>query len=133
MYDKEDIANTFNEFFSNIGSSLAKKKIKKPKRKYKQPESVNGTIFLKPTSSSEIYKILQEMKDKNGGIDGINTGVNNLSENIILPLVHIFRRLSGRQYHLRIWLEKVPIRKPVGECTNSRVALFCLNLRSKMN
>ena len=90
IYEKEDIANTFNEFFSNIGSSLANK-IKKPKRKYKQPEPVNKTIFLRPTSSSEIYKILQELKDKNGGIDGINTRVlKNLSEYIISPLVHIF-------------------------------------------
>ena len=56
-----------------------------------QPEPVNKTIFLRPTSSSEIYKILQELKDKNGGIDGINTRVlKNLSEYIISPLVHIF-------------------------------------------
>ena len=61
----ECIAESFNKFFSSIGSKLAKE-IKKPKIKYKLPEANPSTIFIDPTNFNEILKHISKMKEKAG-------------------------------------------------------------------
>ena len=70
IYQTEYIAEIFNKFFSSIGSKLAKE-IKTPKMKYKLPKANTSTIFLDPANCNEILKLILEMKEKAGGVDGI--------------------------------------------------------------
>lgn len=95
--DEDKIANTFNKFFSTIGLKLADK-IKeatavetKYKNKYssKTKPPVNS-IFFEPVSKIEVIKIINSLKNKNGGIDKIHANIlKEIAEEISGPLTHI--------------------------------------------
>ena len=105
----ECIAESFNKFFSSISSKLAKE-IKKPKIKYKLPEANTSTIFIDPTNCDEILKLISEMKETAGGIDGINTKVlKTLSNYIIIPLEHIVNLCIEKS----IWSKQLKIAEVV--------------------
>lgn len=87
----KDIADTFNNFFSNIGPKLAKEIIKPKNAHVKEPISNNRTIYLKPTNAAEIQRILSEMSNKAGGVDGISMKVlKTIIDFIRTPLADIF-------------------------------------------
>lgn len=86
------IANYVNDFFCSIGSNTVKNINHLPNsRPFKLPKRNSDTIFLKPTNSLEISKILNEMKEKSGGVDSVNTKTLKLLAHFIVgPLAHIF-------------------------------------------
>ena len=89
--DKEDIANRFNHFFVNIGTSLAS--VIPPSKTNPAAYIVNGiseSIFLNPVTESETEKRLGLMKDSSAGWDDIKPSLmKNIKCNIKTPLTHI--------------------------------------------
>jgi hypothetical protein len=89
--DKKQIANNFVDYFSNIGNSLASKIDINKKSLTKTYDRNPYSIFLVPTDKNEIEKIIRELKDKAGGVDGISSKVLKCLASIISkPLEHIF-------------------------------------------
>jgi hypothetical protein len=74
--DPKDIADTFNEHFSSIAGKLHDS-LPVPNydhAHYTKREPINETIFLSPTDSQEIEKIIRNLKSKNScSLDGITT------------------------------------------------------------
>ena len=74
--DPKDIADTFNEHFSSIAGKLHDS-LPVPNydhTHYTKREPINETIFLSPTDSQEIEKIIRNLKSKNScSLDGITT------------------------------------------------------------
>lgn len=92
--DPIHIANNFNDFFTNIGPSLA---AKIPSPKNINLNSQNSTvyshsIFLFPTTVEEVLDITHKLKPSNScGIDGISSNIlKQIIPNIAIPMVHIF-------------------------------------------
>lgn len=85
-------ANTFNYFFSNIGKSLANK-IVKPDKQFETKAQMNS-IYLYPTTPSEIINVIKELKKKKSpGIDEItSTTLKEISDYIAMPLSYIINK-----------------------------------------
>ena len=90
--DKGIIADNFNKFYINIGSSLSKKI---------QPSNINPSsyitkvitesIFLKQVNEAEILKIITSLKNSSPGHDDIHAKVvKQTCLSILDPLAHIF-------------------------------------------
>ena len=79
-----------NTYFCEIGTKLCEN-IQSPKNtSLKLPPNYLKTIFNKPTDCLEVTNIINELKDKNGGLDKINSKtIKIMKNNIIIPLVHI--------------------------------------------
>lgn len=94
IHNKEDIANCFNGYFSNLGKNLASA-IKRPKKDPLICNTTDHTIFLTPTDPNEIQQIILKLKlDKAPGIDGISTQHLRLaSEFIQMPLVNVINQM----------------------------------------
>ena len=91
--DPKEIANMFNSYFVNIGPNLASEiNVDQNQGNFSQflHEPFDKSLFLRPTNSNEIVKIVQSLKtSKSTGYDGIS--VNLLKKNHITLLVtHIF-------------------------------------------
>ena len=90
--DTQEVANEFVDFFSNIGTNLASK-IGNNRVGSDNISQNAKSIFLKPTDSREIEKTINNLKDKAGGSDGINTKVLKvISQHISKPLEYIFNK-----------------------------------------
>ena len=94
--DPKEIANNFNDFFTNIGNKLADK-ITPPDNNYVSPlksKNQQSSIFLNPTNPEEIIKIVKKLKDSNSsGIDNISTKLlKSIIDEISPVLSHIFNR-----------------------------------------
>ncbi len=86
-----EIADTFVNFFSNVGIDLAAKMKKTDNSTVYNIENNAKSIFFKPTDEQEIEKVIRNLKDKAGGVDGINTKVLKIiSKFISKPLEFIF-------------------------------------------
>ena len=85
----QDIANSFNSLFGNVGKNRASQ-IKKPKNvNLTLPDYNENTLFLEPINQLELLKIIKQMKNKAGGIDEINVMVlKNIARYIVNPLTH---------------------------------------------
>ena len=89
--DNQVIADEFITFFSNIGVELANKIDKISIDINKSVKHNPNSMFLTPTSYTEIEKIIKEMKDKSGGVDGISSKILKIiAKDISIPLEHIF-------------------------------------------
>ena len=73
-----------------MGKNLSSQ-IKKPKNvNLTLPDYNENTLFLEPTNQLELLKIIKQMKNKAGGIDGISVMVlKNIARYIVNPLTHI--------------------------------------------
>lgn len=92
--DPTKIANKFNEFFTNIGPSLA--------AKIPPPDNINDnicpisnashSIFLSPATQEEILDVTSTLKASTScGVDGISSNIlRQIMPNIIDPVVYIF-------------------------------------------
>lgn len=70
--DKNIIANKFNDYFVNIGSTLAASIPKEgPNFKTYLPQTNEDTIYLTPTNADEITKIINRLKNSAPGHDEI--------------------------------------------------------------
>jgi len=90
-----NIANSFNDFFVNVGPNLAKK-VNKPKSNIKFTDymktTINESIFLGPVTEEEILETVNRCKNKlsNDYIDVNMCLVKNVIRHIAQPLMHIF-------------------------------------------
>ena len=97
-YDSESITNSFNEFFSSVGESLAKQQTcKAPQNSKKYLRSLNQyktSIFLPPTTTNEILALIKNLQNKrSSGYDNIsNLLLKSLSAQITVPLEIIFNK-----------------------------------------
>ena len=87
-----DMANSFNDFFTNIGSSI-EAKIPKSKKSFSSflGEPNNNSVFLTPVDNKEIFLLIGQMKSSKAC--GPNSIPSNLliefSELLLYPLVSI--------------------------------------------
>ena len=80
-----------NIYFCDVGLNLSNKILRTTKANIKLPQTNPKTIFINPTNHLEVYKIVSEIKDKTGGVDGINSKtLKEISTHISLPLEYIF-------------------------------------------
>lgn len=89
-----DIASNFNDFFTNIGPSLAFK-ITSPDPEYVSPikhSEHTNSVFLSPTSPQEIDTITKDLKTSpSSGFDEINSNLlKSIMPEINTILAHIF-------------------------------------------
>ena len=89
--DKELISNKFNDFFINIGPTLAKS----IPCVNKSPPSYLGnrlteSIYLAPVNENEIGQLIKSLKDTTAGFDDLNSMCLKISSRFLLkPLTHI--------------------------------------------
>lgn len=90
IYDSTGIGKNMNSYFCNIGNQLSNKIKAHHTLHINYPSSNLHTIFITPTTRTEIINIINNMKLKCGGVDNINTKtIKCLSNFIVDPLVHI--------------------------------------------
>ncbi|CAB4026300.1 Hypothetical predicted protein, partial [Paramuricea clavata] len=89
----KEIANNFNEFFSNIGPNLAKQFDKNSNdfKKYLNTNYVNS-VFITEIKTSEVLEIMRQLKpNKSHGYDEIHPRViKEIAPQISTVLCHIF-------------------------------------------
>ena len=89
--EKQTIANKFNEFYVNIGPTLARNVPPgkcEPKNYIKNGNS--RSIFFRPVNKTEVVAILKETKNSSPGWNCINPTIAKQTYRCFLePLVHI--------------------------------------------
>ena len=109
------ISNYFNQYFSTIGNVLANK-IKIPDNHFnlERTKRNENSIFLLPTESHEIKKIIKSLKNKIGGADKIHARVlKHIVDYIAEPIAYIINlSMSKAVYpdHFKV-AEIIPIYK----------------------
>jgi hypothetical protein len=92
--DPKTIADNFNEYFINIGPSLANKIKNNDNNSFEKylKGSYQSSFFLNPITENELEVELKNMKsNKSCGCDGIKTNIAKLiAKEISKPLTHIF-------------------------------------------
>ena len=83
--DLHDVVEIFNDFFINIGPNIARKIPKSNKHfsSYLNHLNVNHSIYLKPTDTSEIIKIINNLDNSK------SLGPNSIPINILKFNVHV--------------------------------------------
>ena len=89
----EEIANGFNNFFVNVGPSLAKNIPECSEKSFSDylHYTSNNTMFLEPTCANEVVNTINTFQSKNSfDYDGISMSiVKQISELIAEPFSHI--------------------------------------------
>ena len=91
LNDKKSIANAFNDYFVNIGPTLASK-IPKLGTAYRNfmPQQNNMSFFLCPAEELEVKKIILQLKDGAPGKDGImSKAIKCISDHLAAPLTRL--------------------------------------------
>ena len=119
-----DIYNSFNKFFTNIGSSLASKIPASGTHFYDYLHNPNGpSFFLTPTNAQEILRIGKDMKSGSScGFDNICSTVGKfVLSSIAVPLAYIFNlSLISGSVPLNLKVAKIiPIFKNGDKCNIS--------------
>ena len=96
-HDSDSITNVFNDFFSSVGEKLARQQDSSPVELRNYLKSINSSersIFLCPTNSCEILKLIESLPNKTrSGYDNIsNILLKSLAMNISIPLEIIFNK-----------------------------------------
>ena len=89
--DKELIAEKFNDFFINIGPTLANNipKNKNTPLMYLK-NKITDSLFLAPVTENEVIKIIANLKNSAAGWDDFRADVvKQIKECIIIPLTHV--------------------------------------------
>ena len=89
--DKKGVSEHFNDFFINVGPTLARKipNVGKLPKDF-LGQMVEKSLFLEPVTASEINKLIAGLKNTATGYDDISSILLKLSlEYITDPLVHI--------------------------------------------
>ena len=91
--NEKEIVNNFNEYFSNIGTKLAKSIPNIPGKRVTDyiTNRNKNTIFLTPVTEQEILGIVRLFKNKHScGYDNVSLNVvKNVITSIVKPIVHI--------------------------------------------
>lgn len=115
--DPKTIVEKFNEYFVNIGPSLAKNIPVIPNKTVKDtlPNSNKDSLFLEPCTPNEIQNIVNSLKNSKGlGLDGFSTSIiKQIITTILSPLTTIFNKsLESGVFPEKLKLAKVtPIYK----------------------
>ena len=90
--EKQEMANTFNFHYANVGSNLAEKIEKSPPM---VNADMNYTLFLHPTDETEIKKCITELKNKKApGKDGIKAEtIKLIVDYIVKPICFVFNNV----------------------------------------
>ena len=89
--DPKSIADGFNNYFVNIGPTLASK-IPENNLSHRQflPDSIEPSLFLKPTNELEIKNVISCLKEGAPGRDGISSrNIKLTKESILVPLTNL--------------------------------------------
>ena len=89
--DKELISNKFNDFFINIGPTLAKSIpcVNESPLSY-LGNRLTESIYLAPVNENEIGQLIKSLKDTTAGFDDLNSMCLKISSRFLLkPLTHI--------------------------------------------
>ena len=89
--DKDVIANKFNEYFVNIGCNLAAA-IPQGGPSYTTflPPANDSSIFIRPTNTEEIMKIISKLSNSAPGHDEVKLNdVNSVVNSLIQPLKYV--------------------------------------------
>ena len=89
--DPKSIADGFNNYFVNIGPTLASK-IPENNLSHGQflPDSIEPSLFLKPTTELEIKNVISCLKEGAPGRDGISSrNIKLIKESISVPLTNL--------------------------------------------
>ena len=88
----QDIANSFNKYFSSIGSNLAKHLPKGNEYQSYMTNQLPNNMFLTPITEHELSVEINKLpQNKAPGIDNIPSGIIKLTTDFITtPLTHIF-------------------------------------------
>ena len=90
--DKNEIADCFNNHFCSIGQSLADKIVSSSSTSFCNylQNRVNSSMFLRPTSPTEIYKVIFQLNsNKSCGFDGINAKFVIIASLVLSPILSI--------------------------------------------
>lgn len=101
LEDQNDIADAFNEFFSNIGLELASKIINPGTTRLESliKNRNDKSIFFTPVTDTEINKVINNLKDRNGGSDCIHSRVLKLASPLICSVLQkIFNKCISIAY-----------------------------------
>ena len=91
LNDKKSIANAFNDYFVNIGPTLASK-IPQLGIDYRNfmPQQNTMSFFLCPAEELEVKKIILQLKDGAPGKDGImSKAIKCISDHVAAPLTRL--------------------------------------------
>jgi hypothetical protein len=92
----DKISNGFCKYFTNVGKNLAENipHSKKHCKEYMNTNANNNSIYLTPTSSDEILKIITSLKGKkSSGHDGINSILlRKIKLSVCVPLTAIINK-----------------------------------------
>ena len=89
--DKDVICNRFNNFFVNIGPTLAKSipKVNESPLSYMGNRLIES-IYLEPVTENQINTLIKALKDTATGFDNMNSmSLKISSETLVKPLTHI--------------------------------------------
>ena len=89
--DKKEISNRFNNYFVNVGLSLANK-IPTTAKNYRDflPPNNTQSMYIEPVTSDEIKQIIKNLNDGAPGHDDITAKcIKFISNNILEPLVFL--------------------------------------------
>ena len=80
-----------NKYFCEVASEVSKKITQPANKRLNLPKPNNKSMFLEATDALEINTIINNMKNKAGGVDNINTKIlKTLVNYIIIPLEYIY-------------------------------------------
>lgn len=88
--DAFEIANKFNEYYSQLGQKLASE-IPRPDNFSEKPIRFNNTMFLYPTNELEVQREIKKLKPKKSpGEDNIRSEtLKEISNQILAPLTYL--------------------------------------------
>ena len=98
--DEMTIAERFNTFFTNIGSTLSNKipHVTADPISYINCENI-GSLYLRDVSEQEMSTIIKSLKNSSSGYDGIKANLLKETFNLyITPLVHVCRLFNTRLF-----------------------------------
>ena len=95
LHNPEDIMSKFGEYFATVGKKFAEKIVSPTKSIDKYLSSIRSnekTLFIHPTTPSEISKLITTLPNKrSSGHNGINNIIlKEISEYICIPLTELF-------------------------------------------
>ena len=82
------MANLLNDYFNNIGNSLAKKLPLRGNPMNFMKKDIQNSIFLFNTSVEEVYKLINKLSiKKSSGPDGVTGYLLKVTQHVIVPVI----------------------------------------------
>jgi hypothetical protein len=94
LTDNKDIANSFNEYFTNVGTKLANKINTNVNPMTFMKDRVYQSMYVKSVGEKELVEIIDNLKNGSAGWDGIKASVIKSVKNEILPILLYLVNLS---------------------------------------